>query len=94
MEIKHVKPENCEKYLKGFIETYREAFGGPPYFEVYKDEDVLNEVWVPHLKDGLILVACEDDSVVGLICAIPLLKSPHENKNYLDNFFILNFIGE
>jgi ribosomal protein S18 acetylase RimI-like enzyme len=78
-----VTPENSEKYQKGFIETYKEAFGGPPYFEIYTDSDVAEGIWIPHLRKGIIIVACKNDSVVGFICAIPLLKAPQEIQNYL-----------
>lgn len=72
-----------DKYLNGFVEVYKEAFGGHPYYEVYTDSDVLNGVWIPHLADGIIVLACEGESVIGFICAMPLLKSPSEIQEFL-----------
>ena len=72
-----------DQYRNGFIEVYKEAFGGHPYYEVYTDLEVLEGVWLPHLAFGIIVLACEGESVVGFGCAMPLLKSPSEVQEFL-----------
>lgn len=85
MEIEyiHAGPDISDHYRKGFIEVYKEAFGGPPYYEVYTDDEVLNTIWEPHLSEGIIVLACESNSVVGFGCAKPLLKSPNDVQDFL-----------
>jgi ribosomal protein S18 acetylase RimI-like enzyme len=53
----------------GFVDTYREVFAGPPYFEEYGSDDVINGVWIPHMGH-CVLAATEDltGRVVGLGC--------------------------
>lgn len=70
-------------YRDGFIRAYQEAFGGPPYFEIYSAEEVIEEVWLPHVKDGIIVLALDNERVVGFGCAMPVLKSPPEVKEFL-----------
>ena len=67
----------------GFIRTYQEAFGGPPYFETYSDEEVTEEVWLPHVKHGIVVLAFDNDHVVGFGCAMPASKSPAEVVEFL-----------
>lgn len=67
----------------GFIRAYQEAFGGPPYFETYSTEEVMEEVWLPHVKDGIIVLALDDECVVGFGCAMPVLKLPPKVKEFL-----------
>lgn len=69
----------------GFIRAYQEAFSGPPYKEHYTDEQVLDEVWYPHLDGGVVILAFDDQKVVGFGCAQPLLKAPDEVREFLDN---------
>lgn len=69
-----------EHLRTGFIDVYKEAFGGPPYFETYTDEDVLNKVWSPHLAKGIIVLALESEKVVGLGCAKPVSEAPPEDQ--------------
>jgi GNAT superfamily N-acetyltransferase len=70
---------------EGFIAAYQQAFGGPPYFEHYTPEEVLEEVWTPHVNDGIVVLATDDQTgqVVGFGCAMPALKSPPEVTEYL-----------
>lgn len=63
-----------EKYLDGFIKLYKEAFGGPPYSEVYSDEWIKKEVWDTHLKNGCVFIVLYAGNVVGLSCAIPVAE--------------------
>lgn len=72
-----------ESYRVGFIRAYQEAFGGPPYFETYSSEEVMEDVWLPHVRDGIVVLALDDDRVVGFGCAMPVLKSPSEVKEFL-----------
>jgi len=85
LKIKYifVDTNTPDQYRNGFIEVYKEAFGGHPYYEVYTDSEVLEGVWTPHLTDGIIVLALEGETVVGFACAKPLLKSPDEVKEFL-----------
>ncbi|HEY9787140.1 MAG TPA: GNAT family N-acetyltransferase [Candidatus Obscuribacterales bacterium] len=63
--------------VSGFIDVYREAFAGPPYFEKMTRKHVLNEVLKPHLKYGLVLIAEVDGQIAGLACGYPMLAPIH-----------------
>jgi len=65
-------------HLSGFIKVYKEAFSQPPYNETYSDEEVNTDVWTPHLKDGCIILALENEQVVGLGCTISMDKWEHD----------------
>lgn len=67
----------------GFIIAYQEAFAGPPYFESYTDQEVLDEVWYPHLRDGITVLALDGSKVVGFGCAVPLTRAPTEIQVFL-----------
>lgn len=67
----------------GFVQLYKEAFGGPPYYETYTDEEVLSDAWHPHLKDGVIILAVSSDLVVGFGCAKPVTSSPDDVRDFL-----------
>lgn len=77
------EPAHSHTDIEGFIAAYQEAFAGPPYFEHYSHEEVLEEVWNPHLHDGIIILAYDDLQVVGFGCAIPVLKAPADVKKFL-----------
>lgn len=62
----------------GFVEAYKEAFGGPPYYEHYSTDEVLDEVWNPHVKDGITILALDGNHVVGFGCALPIEKAPSD----------------
>ena len=47
--------------ISGFISTYKEAFGGPPYFEEYTDCEIYEGVIAPHMKSGAISVSQQQD---------------------------------
>jgi len=68
----------------GFIKAYQQAFGGAPYFEEYTPDDVLEQVWNPHLKDGIIVLAMLNSAVIGFGCALPLLKSPGDIQEFVE----------
>lgn len=78
-----VRDETQESHRAGFIRAYQEAFGGAPYFETHSPEEVLEDVWLPHLKDGIIVLAFDGEDVVGFGCAVPVLKSPPEVREFL-----------
>lgn len=52
--------------FSGFAAVYKEAFGGPPYFETYTDEQIREDVWIPHIPECLIVA--ERTEVIGLAC--------------------------
>ncbi len=62
-------------FSKGFCDLYKLAFSEAPYFESYTEEWIIENVWNKHLKDGVIVLALEDQNVIGLSCSIPLLES-------------------
>lgn len=55
----------------GFAAVYKEAFGGPPYFETYTDEQIRSGVWEPHIPECVIVA--EKPEVVGLACCHAIL---------------------
>lgn len=57
--------------FNGFATVYREAFGGPPYFETYTDEGIRKDVWEPHLSECVIVA--EAPKVIGLACCHAIL---------------------
>ncbi len=73
-------------YLPGFIQVYKEVFAGPPYFEVYSDDQVEQTVWHNHLTKGCIFLALDKTKVVGLGCSIPLnnIKPGEPNRDVYD----------
>jgi GNAT superfamily N-acetyltransferase len=82
--------------IKAFIEVYKEAFGGPPYFEHYTDEEVLEEVWEPHITHGRVVLArdTETDEVIGFGCAIPLAKAPGDIQEFLASCWMQGELSE
>ncbi len=71
--------------MAGFISLYQEAFGGPPYFEVYPRHRIREEVWDIHLERGVIVLAKDDDSVVGFCCALPVGDAPDDVREFLQD---------
>ncbi len=55
----------------GFAAVYREAFGGPPYFEEYTDDGIRQDVWTPHIPECVIVA--EAPQVIGLACCHAIL---------------------
>lgn len=71
----------------GFVAAYKEAFGGPPYNEEYTTDQVLEEVWYPHLDNGLVMIVTDEKrngKLVGFGCALPFRKSPDDVKEFLE----------
>lgn len=74
-------------YRKGFVVAYKEAFGGPPYFEKYSDEEVIKEIWEPHLEHGIIMIVTDEEvsgKLVGFGCAMPFSHAPDDVKLFLN----------
>lgn len=69
---------------RAFIEAYQEAFSGPPYFEDYSMEQVLEEVLIPHLRDGMVMYATEHSKLIGFGCALPFNKTPDDVQEFLE----------
>lgn len=67
----------------GFVATYQEAFGGAPYFEHYTAQEVLDDIWWPHVSQGLVILALHQGRVVGFGCAMPLDSAPDDIQEFL-----------
>lgn len=82
---------------KQFIAMYQEAFAGSPYFETYTPEQVLEEVLLPHLRDGIVM-AIQDlekgGKLVGFGCALPFEKSPNDVKEFLEGLHLSGHLDE
>lgn len=71
--------------LAGFVSTYKDVFAGSPYFEEYADEQIRDDVWIPHIGECIIVATTDDgsvarpESVVGLACCHAVL-APTEPK--------------
>ncbi len=57
----------------GFIDVYKEAFGGPPYNEDQPRDWVREHVWGLHVSHCLFVCEDTDGSVIGMSCALPVL---------------------
>jgi GNAT superfamily N-acetyltransferase len=83
IEYIHITAEAPDYLRDGFVEVYREAFSGYPYFETYESEEVQSDVWLPHLAKGIIVIAQDGGRVVGLGCAKPVFEAPLEDQAFL-----------
>lgn len=85
MKIDYVRigPTSSEELCRGFVEVYKESFGGPPYYEQYSDADVIRDVWIPHLSAGIIVLALDAGVVVGFGCAQSVFESPEDVQGFL-----------
>lgn len=61
--------------ISGFISTYKEAFGGPPYFEEYTDCEIYEGVIAPHMKDGVVVYATDNEISVAPYHSTALLMT-------------------
>ncbi len=69
----------------GFMEVYREAFGGEPYFETYTDDEI-RAIWDEHVSNGRIILAWDEEDlgrVVGFGCSLPLHHAHHDVQEFL-----------
>lgn len=78
----YANSSTSEALRDGFVKVYQEAFAGPPYYEHYTEDEVIEDVWKPHVGDGIIVLAVNNDEVVGFGCAKPLAKSPNEIQDF------------
>lgn len=87
VEYVTANPTTDQTSIDGFVEAYKEAFGGAPYFENYSTEEVMQEIWQPHIEDGIVVLATEtdQDQVVGFGCAVPLRKAPDDIQECIDS---------
>ena len=80
--INYVKVRDKKsKFLSGFLDTYKKAFAGPPYFERYDDEWIIENVWNNHIDHGCVIVAFYKGKIVGLGCCIELNAIPDDDPN-------------
>lgn len=68
--------------MAGFVSLYIAAFGGPPYFEPFTHEQVVDGVWHPHIPHCIILAEC-DGLVVGLGCAVGLVSPESPVRDFI-----------
>lgn len=78
----HARGDNQE-YRDGFVATYKQVFGGPPYNEVYTDEQVRRDVWLPHVQNGIIILAVYAGRIIGFGCGLFFECAPEEIRSYL-----------
>ena len=83
MKIERVSADSAV-LRTGFVFVYKDAFGGAPYFETYTDEEVVRDIWLPHLQNGIIVLAREGESVIGFACALPLCSAPADVREFLE----------
>lgn len=83
----HITPADAETHRTGFVEVYREAFGGPPYFESYTPEEVERDVFLPHLAVGFIVMALEEGKSIGLGCAKPMTETENGDQRFVKERF-------
>ncbi|MCL2037865.1 GNAT family N-acetyltransferase [Candidatus Saccharibacteria bacterium] len=68
-----------------FVKNYKMIFGGPPYFETYTDEEVINEVWLPSIRSGILYAAVNEQGyLVGFGCALLLNAAPKDVQAYVE----------
>jgi len=78
----HVRADSQE-HRDGFVAVYKQAFSGPPYNEVYADEQVERDIWLPHLQSGVITLAVCAGEIIGFGCGLPLEHAPEDIRSYL-----------
>lgn len=72
-----------QEYRDGFVAVYKQAFGGPPYNEVYTDEQVERDIWLPHLQNGVVALAVYAGKIIGFGCGLPLEHAPEDIRSHL-----------
>ncbi|MDP3989217.1 MAG: GNAT family N-acetyltransferase [bacterium] len=76
---------NDREHRDGFVAVYKHAFGGPPYNEVYSEDQVEREIWLPHLQNGVISLAIYAEKIIGFGCGLPLEHAPEDIRSHLVN---------
>lgn len=64
---------------KDFCKAYKECFGGPPYFEEYEDQWIVENVYNKHLGRGCVAIALHNGCLVGLSCAEAIANDPRSS---------------
>lgn len=75
--------KNLADLRSGFVEVYKDVFAGYPYCETYTDDDVINEVWLPHVSRGIMTLALLNSDVIGFGCAMPIELAPIDVQNFV-----------
>ena len=70
-------------YLDSSIRTKRSS--GSPYFEEYTDCEIYEGVIAPHMKDGVVVYATDNETLIGFGCVIPFNRSPDDVQEFLSN---------
>lgn len=66
----HMIVDHMDQHRNGFAELYKVAFSEAPYYESYTIDDVIRDVWDPHvLGSHCVVVATLNGTVIGLGCA-------------------------
>ena len=68
-------------YLDSSIRTKRSSRS--PYFEEYTDCEIYEGVIAPHMKDGVVVYATDNETLIGFGCAIPFNRSPNDVREFL-----------
>ena len=76
-----------EAQLRAFVHIYKTCFALKPYYERYETDEIVEDVFVPHIKNGVIVLAQVNDQIVGLSCAMPIKDWEHDKD-------FQNFINE
>ena len=74
--FRHIEQAD-DSAFSGFAAVYKEAFGGPPYFEMYTDEQIREDVWIPHIPECVIVA--ERTEVIGLACCHAIVAPTEPN---------------
>lgn len=78
VELERVtSPKDLERALGkgGLTSLYKEIFGEAPYFESFTDKEV-NDFFEEYRRDGILLLAKNQDAVIGFGAAVPLKSVP------------------
>ena len=83
INVEYFKINNDFKneFKEGFIEVFKKAFAGAPYFESYQNSEVVSSAWDPHLNKGCIYLAANKGRIIGLGCCLPLNKIDEADPN-------------
>lgn len=68
-------------YRDSLIRTKRSS--GSPYFEEYTDCEIYEGVIAPYMKDGVVVYATDNETLIGFGCAIPFNRSPDDVQEFL-----------
>ena len=72
-----------KKHKVAFLKVYKEVFAGAPYFEKYKLKAIERDTWLPHLEQGVTILAFKEEQLIGFGCAMPLPVSSKEVQQFI-----------